>query len=123
MTTLAQSGTVIDPRRQLFIDFVASGQINSAGFRVTFEEFAASIGVDRRTLYKWEEGIPNFWAITARRSMDMVQRRAPRIMNAMYAKALRGDVAAAKLLLAQGGLLSTEHGVEISVSVDTAVFD
>jgi putative insertion element HTH domain-containing protein len=100
-----QNSTSLTPQQERFIDFVASGQLNLDLKRRSYEEFAKSLGVDRTTLYNWRKTIPGFWDKVASRSNSIVDRRLPKIMNALLAKALKGDVAAAKLLLNQAGRL------------------
>lgn len=99
--------TILTPQQEQYIDFVASGQIDVEGRKISYEEFASAINIDRTTLYKWQKSIPEFWPKVARRASELIDRKVPKIIQAMYIKALRGDVAAAKLLLNQGGYLKT----------------
>lgn len=114
--------TLISPNQQQYIDFVASGQIDIEGRRLSYSDFASIINVNRATLYKWQESIPDFWPTVAKRSSELIERRIPRIMNAMFAKALKGDVAAAKLLLAQAGYLGAQQAVGQGITVDSVDF-
>jgi hypothetical protein len=100
-----QNPTIITPQQELYIDFVASGQIDFEGKKVSYEEFALSISVDRSTLYNWQKIIPNFWDEVANRSDKFINRYVPKVINAMIAKSLKGDVSAAKLILNQAGRL------------------
>lgn len=100
-----QNSTKPTPQQQEFIDFVASGQRGLDLRKKSYQEFAESIGVDRSTLYNWRNSIQGFWDLVAERSDTVLSCRVPQILNAMLAKALKGDVAAAKLLLNQAGRL------------------
>ena len=102
---IQQNPTKLTPQQERFINFVASGQLNLDLKKQSYQEFAQSLGVDRSTLYSWRRTIPDFWVIVAERTNAIVDKRIPKIMNAMFAKAMRGDVNAAKLLLNQAGRL------------------
>ncbi len=80
---MQQNSTYLTPSQELFIDFVASGQIDVDGIKITYDEFATSLGVDRTTLYNWRKSIPDFWTNVAIRSSELIERRVPRIINAM----------------------------------------
>jgi hypothetical protein len=100
-----QNPTIITPQQELYIDFVASGQMDFEGKKISYVDFALSINVDRSTLYNWQKVIPNFWDEVATRSDMFINRYVPKVINAMIAKSLKGDVSAAKLILNQAGRL------------------
>lgn len=92
-------------KQMQFVEFLARGSISKEGIKQTREEFALSIGVSRKTLYRWQENIPNFWAGVHTRSHELLNEKIPKIIEAMYQKALLGDVQAARLILNQANVL------------------
>ncbi len=56
--------------------------------KMTIIEFADKLGVDRQTLRRWRESIPNFWEkVNARRKELAPQARLQRIHETWYLKA------------------------------------
>jgi hypothetical protein len=112
MDTL-QEATELTPQKQAWIDFVATAgvTIDEEGERkkITAEKLSKELKVNRVTLYRWRETIPNFWQLVARRRDEIYSHsRMTVVYNAMLKKAEQGDVAAAKLLMNQSSLLKAE---------------
>jgi hypothetical protein len=91
-------------KKDQWIDFNAlSGWITEGGAirSMTIEEFANTIGVEKRTLYRWRTSIPDFWErVNARRKVLGSETRLQRVWSALYAKAASGNPQAAALYLA-----------------------
>jgi hypothetical protein len=90
--TPAQSSGVTDPRHQALIDYRAvNGTItdDNGTHKMTVEELATTLGVDRRQLYRWQETIPDFWGkVNARRKELFPRSRLARIHDVWYISAL-----------------------------------
>lgn len=113
---------MLSSQQRLFIDYLAAGQIDVDGNKLTYEEFAKVLGVNRKTLYRWKEEIPGFWDYVAKRSAYFVARYVPKIHQALLVRALKGDVGAAKLLLNQASVLrplpSSKNIGYLTVTID-----
>lgn len=99
-----QNYTKNTPQQVQYMNFVANG-CRENGERISHESFASKIGVTRKTLYTWQDKIPNFWDEVSRMRSKMYKLKIDRVYNAIYLQALKGDVPAAKLLLQQFGEL------------------
>lgn len=123
-----QTSTKITPQQQAWIDFCATAGtiITPEGDvkKISAEGLAQELGVVRTTLYNWQKSIPDFWGlVNERRNEIYAGSRMSMIYKAMFAKAMKGDVAAANLIMKQGGVLKadkTEQKIEIS-SIDSAL--
>lgn len=105
MNTSTHKDSKITPLKESYIHFVASGFIDD-GKRLTHEEFARKIGVSRKTLYRWQETIPDFWLRVQSMRSKAYKLKISSIYQALYKQALKGDVNASKLLLQQMGELA-----------------
>ncbi len=104
MNISTQTDTKTTPNKERYIKFVASGCFVN-GKRLTHEEFAKNIGVSRKTLYRWQESIPDFWHQVQNIRSKAYKLKISSIYQALYKQALKGDVNASKLLLQQVGEL------------------
>lgn len=90
--TSAQPSGVTDPRHQSLIDFRAlNGTItdDTGMHKMSVEEFATTLGVDRRQIYRWQETIPDFWDKVNNRHKDLFSRsRLARMYDVWYMSAL-----------------------------------
>jgi hypothetical protein len=118
VTMESQNATKVTTGQQAYIDFCATGGFivddnadkDETIKRISAEQLGELLGVDRRTLYRWRDSIPNFWDLVAERRDELFsQARMTRIYNAMFKEALKGNVQAAKLMLNQGGRLKAER--------------
>jgi len=117
----AQKTTIITAQQQAWIDFCATGGtiITPEGEfkKMSAETLAQELKVVRTTLYNWQKTIPNFWEVVSeRRNQIYAGSRMSMIYKAMLQKAVKGDVAAASLLMKQGGILKadkTESKIEL----------
>lgn len=110
----SQNHTVMEPRHQKWIDFCAMGglTIDADGQigKKTAEALAKELKVARRTLYDWQDSIPNFWDHVKARRNELYGRDAVTLIyKAMLKKAATGDVAAAKLVLNQARMLEADR--------------
>lgn len=122
----AQNVTDLDPRKQALIDFVATGgmvidDLQDRPTKLTAEDLANKLGVDRRTLYRWRDSMPNFWDLVTERRNEIYNRsRMTKVYNAVFNKAIKGDIAAANLLMKQGGILKADkQEVQQVITVDS----
>lgn len=110
MDTL-QKWTELDPKRQEYIDFVASGGmtvIDGELKKISAEDLAKKVKVVRQTLYNWRE-IPGFWELVQERRNILYSRdRMSMVYNAVFKKSLQGDINAAKLLMQQAKILEAD---------------
>lgn len=83
----------MDMRHQAFIDYRAlNGLISDDdGIRkMTVDDFATKVGVDRRQLYRWQESIPDFWdKVNARRHEIAPRARLQKMHEVWYLSALK----------------------------------
>lgn len=89
-------------QQQQFIDFCALGGLltDEAGnfTRLTLNDFAEMIQVDRVTLWRWKKAIPYFdQKVRERRIVISKGTRASKVYNGLYLKACKGDPAAVRL--------------------------
>ena len=123
-----QTKTNITPQQQAWIDFCATagtiitpeGEVK----KLSGEALAKELGVARGTMYNWQKIIPDFWGLVSERRNEIYAgSRMTLIYKAMFAKAIKGDVAAANLIMKQGGVLKadrTEQKIEVH-SIDSAL--
>lgn len=97
-----QISTKIIPQQEQYVYFVASG-CRENGKRMSHEVFAGKIGVSRKTLYLWQERIPNFWELVQTIRTKFYKLKIDNVYDAVYKQAIKGDVQAAKLLFQQLG--------------------
>lgn len=95
------------PKQRAYIEYLAAGQIDENGKRITKEEFAKTLGMDWRQLYHWQN-LTGFWDQVAERADYLITRRYPKILNSMYAQSLKGNVQAATFLTKQGNRLKAD---------------
>jgi hypothetical protein len=122
-------------QQEQYVDFVALGGIytNEDGSfdmsetvktkTMTVTEFSLRIGVPRRTLYGWQNRIPNFWGrVNDRRKTLFSQQRISKVWNGIYLKAASGNPQAAALFFANFDdnfhmpTEKVEHGVTDSLA-------
>lgn len=97
-----------EPVQEGYINFLAAGQVDVEGTKWTKEEYAERIEVNPSTLWRWEQ-IDGFWDEVSLRAPNYIHRWIPRMTQAMVAKAMKGDVAAYRLLLQQAGRLREDE--------------
>ncbi|HMT18567.1 MAG TPA: phBC6A51 family helix-turn-helix protein [Candidatus Saccharibacteria bacterium] len=105
---------LITPQQWAWIDYKAVGGLiyhdNGEFFdgegrpsqfeKMTVEQFAKKISVDKSTLYIWMKNIPDFWGkVDMRRKVLFGGNRKTAVYNGLTLKATRGDVNAIKLYL------------------------
>jgi hypothetical protein len=112
---IPQSKSNLSYKQAIYMDFLASGSIDTHGKKLSREDFARSIGVSRKTLYRWQANIPDFWAGVHTRSMELLSEKVPKVIESMYQKALLGDVHAARLILNQADVLKPQPSNESQV--------
>jgi hypothetical protein len=125
-----QNPTILTPQQQAWIDFCATAgmSIDEEGNpkKIAAEELAKMLGVSRSTLYDWRDRIPGFWQLVATRRDEIYsQSRMSLVYKAVFHKAVKGDIAAANLLMKQSGILKadkSEQTIKVE-SVDDALDD
>lgn len=97
---------LITPQQQIFIDYKAvGGYITNADDMVpkkmTMQQLASLINVNRDTLYEWQKKIPNFWdKVNTRRREIGTQERLSKVHDTWYLKAVGGSFPHLQLWLA-----------------------
>lgn len=91
-----------------YIEYLAAGQIDENGHKISKEDYARIISTDPKTLYQWQK-LPTFWDAVVERSNDLIRRKYPKILNAMYVQSLKGNVQAATFLAKQGDALKADR--------------
>lgn len=96
----------LTPQQQNYISYVAVGGLitedDGSVHKLRLEDFATSLGVDRRTLNNWKRNIPNFWQLVEqRRSEIFTQNRITAVWNGLFLRAMKGDAEQAKIILGQ----------------------
>jgi hypothetical protein len=91
-----------DLRYDTYIDYCAVGGLitnDDGSFRkLTSEELARELGVNRTTLWRWQETIPNFQERVRSRRIELSKRsRASKVYNGLYLRAAQGFAAEVRL--------------------------
>lgn len=72
--------------------------------KLTRAKIAERIGVDRRTLLRWEDDIPDFWERVERRQADIFTKdRLVKIINGLFLRAAKGEAKQAEMLWSHFG--------------------
>jgi hypothetical protein len=111
----------LDWRHHSFIDFTAlnglvfdndaseyqvddKGKSHAVGApirKMTQTELATALGVDRKTLYRWRDSIPNFWNLVGERRKELLgQTWLSKVHETWRMKAIKGDFQHMQLWLA-----------------------
>lgn len=109
-------------QQEQWVDFCAvGGMITRADGEIevlTIGQFAKSMRVDRTTLYRWRNSIPNFWdKVEARRREIFSRDRTTKVWNGVFLRAAKGDAEQAKIWLsahAKWQPPSQKHEVSVS---------
>lgn len=109
-------------RQDQYITFVASSGLSiteDGGFKqIKVGEFADLISTPRRTLYNWQQSIPEFWEkVDIRRREIFTRSRENAIWKGLTLKAMKGDTQAATMVLSHFGDYSPpaqKHDVKIN---------
>lgn len=130
-TNIADSSETVDdatltPAKEYYITFCAgnglSVQEDGSFAKISAEQFAASIGVDRRTLYRWRDTIPDFnKRVKERRREIFNANREAMIWNGLFLRAAKGDHKQAEMILSHFGDYlppSQRHEVRVSGLAD-----
>ncbi|MBA3679363.1 hypothetical protein H0W80_04235 [Candidatus Saccharibacteria bacterium] len=97
-----QTYTEITPQQAEYLHFVSNGGYID-GKRLSHEQFASDLGVSRKSLYNWQQSIPSFWQRVQELRQKQYKLKLSNVYEALYKKALEGDVQAARLLFQQLG--------------------
>jgi hypothetical protein len=103
---LIEDEPLLSTQQLLFIDYKAvGGWLQDSDDRVpkkmSMQEFADIVQVDRTTLYNWQKNIPDFWARVAKRRKEIgSQERLAKVHDTFYLKALKGEFQHMQLWLA-----------------------
>jgi hypothetical protein len=94
----------LTPAKEYYITFCAgnglSVQEDGSFAKISAEQFAASIGVDRRTLYRWRDTIPEFGKrVKDRRREIFNANRESMVWNGLFLRAAKGDHKQAEMIL------------------------
>lgn len=89
-----------------YISFVAVGGLltddDGTLKKKSISEFAAELGVDRRTLSRWKDSLPNFWErVEKRRDEIFTKNRITAVWNGLFLRAAKGDAQQAIIILSQ----------------------
>lgn len=111
-----------------YIAFVAVGGIipseNSAGQKMTVEQFAAKYDVNPSTLWRWRQSIPDFWdRVAAKRREIGSKDRLSNVWNGIYLKAAAGNAEAAKLYLKNFDPNYIDPSTKVELDVGTGLSD
>lgn len=117
MATMQENAKNIKPQREEYINFLAAGQLDLDGVKWSKEDYAEKIGVNPSTLWRWEQ-TDGFWNEVSLRVPQYIHRWIPKMTNAMVGRALKGDVQAYKLLLAQAQRLPDQAVASTSAFAD-----
>lgn len=115
-------------KQRRYVDWVAGGgtEVDNDGKLVTVTslELASQLGVSRQAIHKYRR-IANFWDVVADRRRELYsQDRMSMLYRAVWAKGLKGDTAAAKLMMQQARVLEAERSdVNVSGAVAVAVIN
>jgi len=90
----------ITPTKENYINFLASGQLDVDGRKWSKDDYAEMIGVNPSTLWRWEQA-DGFWNEVSSRVPQYIHRWIPKMTNVMVGRALKGDIQAYRMLLAQ----------------------
>ncbi len=120
--------TVTDVRLDEYISYVAVGGLiteDDGSFkRMSLEEFADKLDVDRKTLFNWKKTVPDFWdRVDAKRSELFSRNRITAVWNGLYLRAAAGGAEQAKIILGQYAAWqppSQRHEVTIGGLIDLA---
>ena len=67
---------------------------------ISVKQFAAAIGYDRTSLYRWKKEIPDFWGKVNARARELFNQQTKyAIFKGLNLKAMAGDVRAAEFVL------------------------
>lgn len=91
-----------DLRHDLYVDYCAIGGLitnDDGSFRkMTGDELALELGVNRTTLWRWQDIIPNFQERVKARRIELSKRsRASKVYNGLYLRAAQGYAAEVRL--------------------------
>lgn len=93
--TTSKKEVVTDPRHQALIDYRAMNGLitDDDGIRkMTVDDLAKALGVDRRQLYRWQDSIPDFWDLVNNRRKEISPKsRLQRVHETWYLKAVKGE--------------------------------
>lgn len=111
-------------KQRRYVDWVAGGgtEVDDDGKLVSLTsiDLAAQMGVTRQAIHKYRQ-IAYFWDIVADRRRELYsQDRMSMLYRAVWAKGLKGDTSAAKLMMQQARVLEAER-TDVNVSGTVAV--
>jgi hypothetical protein len=95
----------LTPQQDDYVAYCAVGGIlpqeDGFGKKMTLEEYAAKLQVDRTTLWRWRTTIPDFWDRVSKKRADISGKaRLTAVWNGVAMKAATGNAECAKLFLA-----------------------
>ena len=119
---------MLSAKQRIYVDWVAGGgtivtedgQIST----LTSQALADSLGVSRQAIHKYRK-LKGFWDIVADRRRELYgQDRMSLLYKAVWAKGLKGDTAAAKLMMQQARVLEAERSqVDVTGAIGVAVIN
>ena len=105
----------------LYIEYLGAGQIDEDGKKISKEGFANMLNIAASTLYEWQK-LPGFYDAVVEAADRLILRRYPKLIRAMEIKAMKGDVAAFKVMTNQAGKLKAERQeIKHEMSIDNAL--
>ena len=114
-----------DLKYEQYVSFVAVGGLltddDGKIKKMSLQDFANSIAVDRKTLYNWKARA-DFWdKVGTRRSEIFSQNRITAVWNGLFLRAAKGDAEQAKIILGEYAKWqppSQKHDVQIGGLMD-----
>lgn len=88
----------LDAAKRTLVDFralnglIATDDKDAGIKKMTVDELAGKLDVNRKTLYDWQNSIPGFWEmVNQRRTEISPQSRLAKVEEVWYMKAVKGD--------------------------------
>lgn len=116
----------LSPRQDMFIDFMAFAAFTTGPDgtpqRMTDEDIAAKLGVNRRTLTRWRQSIPDYNQLISKRRHEKFKREIEDgVWRGLILKAMAGNPKQAEMVLSHFGdyvppTQNIKHGISESLA-------